>query len=124
MPTETVVGVEVLLEHERWVKRLARALVRDDDEAEDVIQEVRVTSWQRPPRDPDRARSWLGTVVRNMVRNRKRDEGTRQRIEGQLATVAGAVPAGFWAGKERLPVTPAARDYGEGRLQVLTVTVE
>ena len=84
MPTETMVGVEALLGQERWVRRLARALIQDGDEAEDILQETRVTSWRRPPRDPERLQSWLGTVVRNLVRNRKRADGVRQRLEGQL----------------------------------------
>jgi RNA polymerase sigma-70 factor (ECF subfamily) len=93
MPTETMVGVEALLGQERWVRRLARALIHDGDDAEDIVQQARVTSWRRPPRDPDRVRSWLGTVVRNLVKNRKRAEEIRQRIEGELDAEADAVPS-------------------------------
>ena len=93
MQTENAVGIEALLGQERWVRRLARALVHDGDEAEDVVQEARVASWQRPPRDPDRARAWLGIVVRNLVRNRKRAETIRQRVQAELGTEAEAAPS-------------------------------
>jgi DNA-directed RNA polymerase specialized sigma24 family protein len=93
MPTETMVRVETLLGQERWVRRLARALIHDADEAEDIVQETRLTSWRRPPRDPARMRSWLGTVVRNLVRNQTRAQGIRQRLEGQLEADAEAVPS-------------------------------
>jgi RNA polymerase sigma-70 factor (ECF subfamily) len=93
MPTETMIGIEALLGQERWVRRLAGALVHDHDDAEDVIQEARVASWRRPPRDPERARSWLSTVVRNLVRNRRRAEGTRQRLEAELEAGAEPVPS-------------------------------
>jgi RNA polymerase sigma-70 factor (ECF subfamily) len=68
-------------------------LIQDGDEAEDIVQQARVTSWRRPPRDPDRVRSWLGAVVRNLVKNRRRAEEIRQRIEGELDADANAVPS-------------------------------
>jgi RNA polymerase sigma factor (sigma-70 family) len=79
-----MVGIEALLGQEGWVRRLAQALVRDDDEAEDVIQEARLASWRQPPADPTKARSWLGTVVRNVVRNRARAEQARQRLRAEV----------------------------------------
>ena len=85
MPSDTMVGIEALLGHERWVRRLARALVRDDDEAEELVQEARLAWWRRPPDDPERARSWLRTVVRNLVRNRHRGRESRRRLEEELA---------------------------------------
>jgi RNA polymerase sigma factor (sigma-70 family) len=85
-------SLELLLENERWVRRLARALVRDDDEADDVVQEAHIALWQRPPRNGARVQSWVGTVVRNLVRNRRRDE---QRHASSLArnVVASAATA-------------------------------
>jgi RNA polymerase sigma-70 factor (ECF subfamily) len=93
MGSEIVVGMEILLGQERWVRRLASALVRDEDESDDVVQEARVQSWRRPPRDPLQARWWLGQVVRNLVRNRARAEGIRRRVQGELAPADDAVPS-------------------------------
>src|SRR5262245_12336478 len=86
--------MEALLENERWVRRLARALVRDDDEANDVVQQARVAYWQRPPRDGGSVRSWLGTVVRNLVRNRVRDAARHEaRLTEASSEDAGPAPA-------------------------------
>jgi RNA polymerase sigma factor (sigma-70 family) len=93
MPTDSVVGLERLLGQEQWVRRLARSLIHDSDEADDVLQETRLTSWRRPPRDPDRVRSWLGTVVRNLVRNRGRAEGTRRRLEAESRPAEETAPS-------------------------------
>jgi RNA polymerase sigma-70 factor (ECF subfamily) len=77
MSTRAMSGVEDLLGHERWVRRLARALTADEDEAEDVVQEARLASWRHPPREP---RLWLSRVVRNLVRNRARARTRRARL--------------------------------------------
>jgi membrane-bound lytic murein transglycosylase D len=87
------VSLEALLLHERWVERLARALVRDGDEADDVVQEARIAFWTRPPREEAKARSWLGTVVRNRARNRARDREARRSALAREGAAPGAVPA-------------------------------
>jgi DNA-directed RNA polymerase specialized sigma24 family protein len=45
--TISVVDPRLLLAHERWAARLARALVHDDDLAQDIVQEARVSFWRR-----------------------------------------------------------------------------
>ena len=40
---------EQLLEHVGWLRGLARRLVRDDDLAEDLVQETLLTAVERPP---------------------------------------------------------------------------
>lgn len=78
-----------LLRHERWAVRLARALVGDDDLAADLVQNARIAFWRQGPTNPSRARSWLGTVLRNLARSQARDDRRRQR----LATAAGLTAA-------------------------------
>lgn len=85
--------IEALLVNERWVARLARALVRDDDEADDVVQDARVAFWRRGPRGPSSARSWLGTVVRNLSRNRARDARARAAAHAGATAPDDAVPS-------------------------------
>jgi RNA polymerase sigma-70 factor (ECF subfamily) len=86
-PADHMRDLEALLANERWVVRLARALVRDPDDAADIAQEASIAYWRNPPSDSDKARSWLGRVVRNLVRDRaKRD--TRRAAREQDATSA------------------------------------
>jgi RNA polymerase sigma-70 factor (ECF subfamily) len=82
------VSIESLLVQERWVRRLARALVGDTDEAEDLVQEARIAFWRRPPAQPEKARSWLGSVIRNAVRNRARDRRARESLLAAAAATA------------------------------------
>jgi RNA polymerase sigma-70 factor (ECF subfamily) len=90
----TMVDIDALLAQESWALRLARALVLDCDEAEaeEVVQDARLAWWQHPPRDLGRARAWLGTVLRNLARNRRRAQLGRRRHE-QAAPEAEAVPS-------------------------------
>ena len=60
--------LERLRSHAQWTRSLALRLVGDPDEAEDIVQESWIAAARRPPEDPSRA--WLGTVVRNLVRDR------------------------------------------------------
>jgi RNA polymerase sigma factor (sigma-70 family) len=82
---DDAMDVSLLLAHERWAARLARALLHDDDLAEDIVQEARVSFWRARPRHPDRARSWMGTVVRNFARSERRKQAVRQRAMDTLA---------------------------------------
>jgi len=90
---QTTVDLETLLLHEPWVQRLARALVRDEDEAEDMVQEARIAFWRRPPTQIGKARSWLGTVVRNRARNRARDGQRRTTALSREVGVTEAPPS-------------------------------
>lgn len=87
--------MEELLLHERWIERLARALLRDDeDAARDVAQEARVALWQRPPREAGKTRSWLRVVMENLARNRARAQRTRDAALARAGDEdAGAVPS-------------------------------
>jgi RNA polymerase sigma factor (sigma-70 family) len=85
--------MDVLLAQEAWATRLARALVLDPDDADEVMQQTRLAWWKRPPGDPDRARSWLGIVVRNMARNHRRGQLRRQQHLPEPALSAPAVPS-------------------------------
>jgi RNA polymerase sigma factor (sigma-70 family) len=83
MQSPPALDIDALLEQESWARRLARALVVDRDEADEVVQEARLAWWRRPPRDARRARSWLGTVVRNAIRSRRRTQMRRVDLLGR-----------------------------------------
>ena len=67
---------EELLAHRDWVRRVARALVHDDDSAMDLEQEV----WLRAAGAPalGSPRAWLGTVLRNTAFNMRLAERRRE----------------------------------------------
>ncbi|MCC6408624.1 MAG: RNA polymerase sigma factor [Planctomycetes bacterium] len=73
-----------LLTNLGWVQRLARALVRDDAEAEDLAQEVvRVALERREPiTGAERGlRAWLRRVARTLALDRARAESSRRARE-------------------------------------------
>jgi len=72
--------------------RLARHLMRDADEAEDVVQETYIRAWQRRGdlRDPQAVVPWLSRIARNAARDRlrwwrRRPERARVEIEPPAA---------------------------------------
>ncbi|MEM9382691.1 MAG: sigma-70 family RNA polymerase sigma factor [Planctomycetota bacterium] len=72
---------DAVLENLDWVRGLARALLRDDAAADDLVQET----WLRAqgvdvPAGPARRR-WLGRVVRNLARDRFRRQVRRNERE-------------------------------------------
>lgn len=76
---------ETLWAHRPFVRRLARALVRDAATADDVEQEVWRKATTRRPRDSSAVRSWLSSLVRNTVRDLARSEGARRRRQETVA---------------------------------------
>lgn len=71
-----------LLSHSEWIRSLARALVFDAGEVDDVVQEAWVRVLQRPPRGVRDPRAWLRTIVRNAARDLARRK--RARSEGEM----------------------------------------
>ncbi|MEM9379907.1 MAG: sigma-70 family RNA polymerase sigma factor, partial [Planctomycetota bacterium] len=66
-------------------RRLARALVRSDDEADDLVQDAWVRAIERGPRDPGALGGWLATVVRRLAVNARRGGGRRRDREEEAA---------------------------------------
>ena len=85
-------GADDLASHAAFLTRLARALARGPDEAEDLVQDAYLTALRHPP-DPDRpARPWFAQVVRNLVRMRRRGEARRHEREQVWGGDSRAVP--------------------------------
>ena len=79
-----------LLVHASWVRRIAADLV-EADRAEDVAQDVWLTSIRCPPADRSSPRGWLRTVVTNLVRSGYRSE--RRRVARETAVGVAEVSA-------------------------------
>ena len=69
---------EQLMAEMGWVRRLARALAKDDSIADDVAQDTWLIATKQQP-DVDRPlRPWLARVVSNLVRTRRRTDTRRE----------------------------------------------
>lgn len=77
--------IETLLVHAEWLRALARRLVGSDDVAGDVEQETWLVALERPPRDATSPRRWLAAVLRNIVRERRRNDLARRTREAGAA---------------------------------------
>ena len=64
--------VDELLAQAPFVRRLAAGLLRDDNDVDDVVQQTWRATLRSPPRHRGALRSWLGRVVRSVVRERRR----------------------------------------------------
>ncbi|MCP3916475.1 MAG: sigma-70 family RNA polymerase sigma factor [bacterium] len=79
-----IVNKVLVRSHGDFVQRLARALVSDDQTADDLVQQTWLVAMTRPPRHRDNVRAWLSRVVRSIARNRRRSEDRRCRHEGSV----------------------------------------
>lgn len=79
------VPIEELLCHADFVRRLARELVGEGAGAEDLAQEVWLAALHQPPRSGERLRGWLSVTARNLLANRRREQGRRGAREQDAA---------------------------------------
>jgi RNA polymerase sigma-70 factor, ECF subfamily len=94
--------------------RVALAVLRHHQDAEDVAQEALAQAWSRfhTLRDRDRLRSWLARIAWRRALDRRRAERRRERYEGMIPSVSGDAEAAMafrerreqvWAAVDRLP---------------------
>ena len=76
---------EELLVHAGWLRALALRLVRDGDDADDLVQDTWVATMRHVPERSDSAKSWLAKVMLNRLRMRARSDG--RRISREQATL-------------------------------------
>lgn len=69
---------DIIEEHLEWVRRLARSILRDNDGADEVVQEAWIRASKSPPRRGPSERAWLARVVRNLASDRRRAEARRR----------------------------------------------
>ena len=78
---EQHVGLNELLAHEGWVRRLALQLSPNAEVAEDITQQTWLAALEAPPRA--RTRRWLSRVLRNQAALHYRKQGSRSYHEHQ-----------------------------------------
>ena len=66
-----------LLKQRRRIEALARRLVKDVHRAEDLAQDTWLAALQQAPKGVRSPAYWLGGVLRNLVRQRAREDGRR-----------------------------------------------
>jgi len=76
---------EILLTHAEFIRGLARRLIRDEQKAEDVAQDVWVAALEKPAGDVASVRAWLAGTARNLVRRGLRTEERARRRERAAA---------------------------------------
>ena len=77
---------ETLLEHAPALRALARALVRDIHEAEDLVQATWLRALQQRPAAEGGLRAWLTRVLRNEARMRQRGDRRAAARERRVAS--------------------------------------
>src|SRR5688572_27348606 len=70
-----------LEEHATFVRALARALVRDPQGADDLVQDAWVQAIEHPPRHAANLRGWLVRIVGRCAARTRRGELRRARRE-------------------------------------------
>ncbi|MDF1799873.1 MAG: sigma-70 family RNA polymerase sigma factor [Planctomycetota bacterium] len=88
MPTPSpspTIGVENLLEYEPFVRAVARGVLADEGQVEDVVQETWIRAMRRPPKVGGSVKAWLARVVKNLARDTIRGESRRSDREVRAA---------------------------------------
>ncbi len=76
----TIPAPDALLKHQAFLRALARSLLRDEQAADDVVQETYIKALDGVPRQGN-LRGWLATVTRNFALNALRSDRRRARRE-------------------------------------------
>ncbi len=74
-------GPDLLLAHADFIRGLARGLLGDGPDADDLAHDVIVQALRHPPQEQGNLRGWFARVAGNLRSNRLRDEGRRRSHE-------------------------------------------
>jgi RNA polymerase sigma-70 factor (ECF subfamily) len=100
-------SIDDLLDHREWTRQLARTLVWDEAQADDLAQNVFLAALQRPPKTDRPLRPWLAAVVRNLRAKHFLSE-RRRKVRDAEAASTGA-PADHASSEELLGRSEAER---------------
>ena len=70
---------------DEWLRRLARGLVRDEHEADDLVQETLLVALEKAPMEVGEPRGWLAGVMRHRLSTRRRAERSHSTATGRPA---------------------------------------
>jgi RNA polymerase sigma factor (sigma-70 family) len=93
----TADALEKLVGQAAWLRRLAFALVRDRDAAEDVVQGAFIAAWKHPPAttgDGDDLKPWLRQVARRNAQDQRRGDQRLRAREAEAVALDAPVAAG------------------------------
>jgi RNA polymerase sigma-70 factor (ECF subfamily) len=90
METAATDRLDQLITDSRWLRGLARSLVKDAAAADDIVQDAWLVATERLPDDDRPLRPWLARVVLNLARMRGRS--TTRRIARELGAGDHMVP--------------------------------
>lgn len=85
MSSSAPIPIERLLAHREWVRHVARAMVRDENDADDLEGEMWLDALRRPLRSGRSLRGWIYTALRRDRVDGRRSEGARARRERAVA---------------------------------------
>lgn len=91
---QRTVPIERLLAQREWVHSLARRLVRDENDADDLEQQAWVDALRSPPARDAGIRGWFGSILRRRARDAWRGETRRTRRETAAARPEGGRSTG------------------------------
>ncbi len=84
--------LEKLMSELSWLKRIASALVRDESDAKDLVQETWLVAAEHAPTDGRPFKPWLSRVALNLVRMRSRASKRRRAREVAVEPSAESSP--------------------------------
>jgi RNA polymerase sigma factor (sigma-70 family) len=84
---------EVLLAHADFLRGLARSLVYDENQADDLVQGTYLAALEGSSRPRRNTRAWLAGITRNVARMTWRGESRRRQREQAVARPDGTVSA-------------------------------
>lgn len=93
---------ETLIAHRAFLQGIARALLRDEFQAEDAVQASMVAALERRPPRLTNLRAWLARVTRNAALQRRRQEARLRRRHEEMPRPPAVSGADEVVGREEL----------------------
>jgi RNA polymerase sigma-70 factor (ECF subfamily) len=86
--------LDILLVHRDWMRRMAAALTKDEEAAEDLLQDAHQIALRHPPEHVRAPRGWLASITRNRWRHLLRI-GRRRSVarEGDVQPLPPSAPS-------------------------------
>ena len=116
-------GLQAAMADDRFVRAVARRVVRDAAAADDIAQDAWMAALERRPEARPSLRGWLSTVVVRLAQNRRRGEGRRERREADAAKSEAVAPEVLLLEREELRRKLVAAVVALGRPQSTVIVL-